>query len=226
MNYIRHLNSAFGQFAKDQRLNPTHISLYIALFQLWNMNRFPKSFLVNREETMSLSKIGSRTTYHRCLTDLNNWNYVFYMPSHNAFKGSRIKMPIFGTTDGQAVDKHETSGGQAVVSYTNINKQNININKPKLPKSENEVLYFFEKEKWPANEGKKFFNHYASIGWKLGGKIAIVDWHSTARNWMLKADEIEKEKTANKPSQNTALKISKGRDNLKITKDKDYGQPL
>ncbi|MCM4168399.1 hypothetical protein KCTC52924_01971 [Arenibacter antarcticus] len=223
MNYIRHLNSVFGQFAKDQRLNPTHISLYIALFQLWNIHRFPTVFYINREEVMAIAKIGSKATYHRCLRRLHDWKYIRYLPSHNPYKGSQIQMLEFGTSTGTSTGTTTGTSSeqvvvQALVPYININKQNRNINKPKLPKSENEVFNFFKKEKWPANEGKKFFNHYNSIGWKLGGRIAIEDWHSTARNWMLKADEIEKEKTTNGPSQK--------RDNLKITKDKDYGQPL
>ena len=40
MNYIKLLNAAFEKFFFDDRLNPTHISLYMALFQEWNSSRF------------------------------------------------------------------------------------------------------------------------------------------------------------------------------------------
>jgi len=62
VNYILHLNAVFDQFSKDSRLNPTHISLYVALFQLWNANHFPKEFFVNRDEVMQLAKVGSKST--------------------------------------------------------------------------------------------------------------------------------------------------------------------
>tara|TARA_R110000823_G_scaffold74950_3_gene171492 strand:+ start:1870 stop:2529 length:660 start_codon:yes stop_codon:yes gene_type:complete len=219
MNYIKHLNSVFELFARDSRLNPTHISLYMALFQFWNINRFPEVFYINREEVMVMAKIGSKATYHRCLRRLHDWKYIRYLPSHNPYKGSQIQMLKFGTSSGSNTGtSSEQVEEQALVPNTNINKQNKNFNKHKLPKNENEVLIFFKKEKWGANEAKKFFNHYTSIGWKVGGKIPILDWHSTAKNWMLKGDEIKKEKTLPGPSQK--------RDNLKITKDKDYGQPL
>ena len=219
MNYIKHLNSVFQLFTRDSRLNPTHISLYVALFQFWNINRFPVVFYINREEVMVMAKIGSKATYHRCLRRLHDWKYIRYLPSHNPYKGSQIQMLKFGTSSGSSTGpSSEQVEGQALVPYININKQNKNINKHKLPKNENEVLIFFKKEKWDANEAKKFFNHYSSIGWKVGGKIPILDWHSTAKNWMLKGEEIKKEKTVPGPSQK--------RDNLKITKDKDYGQPL
>lgn len=123
VNYIKHLNAVFLQFSKDGRLNPTHISLYVALFQLWNNYHFPMEFYINREEAMRFSKIGSKTTYHRCIKELHHWKYLLYEPSHNPFKGSRIKMFNFGTSDGQALYQNPTnigtSNGQAVVS---INK--------------------------------------------------------------------------------------------------------
>lgn len=223
MNYIKHLNAVFQQFSMDSRLNPTHISLYVALFQYWNINRFRESFFIHREDVMSMAKIGSKATYHRCLKRLHDWKYIHYMPSHNPYKGSQIKMLKFDTSSGISSETTtETSAEQvveqALVPNTNNNKQRLNGNKPKLPKNENEVLEFFRKNEWPSIEAKKFFNHYTSIGWKVGGKIKIVDWQASAENWMLKASEIKKKQTVKELSQN--------KDNLKTTKEKDYGQPL
>nr|WP_121068875.1 hypothetical protein [Maribacter vaceletii] len=138
INYIKHLNGVFAQFSKDSRLNPTHISLYVGLFQIWNTNFFKEEFYVNRAEVMEFSKIGSKSTYHRCIKELSHWEYLLYTPSHNPFKGSRIKMFHFGTSTEQALYPSRTeigtSAGQALVS---INKhiQTIenskNLNKPK-----------------------------------------------------------------------------------------------
>lgn len=135
INYIKHLNGVFVQFSKDSRLNPTHISLYVALFQLWNNNFFKEEFYINREEVMDFSKIGSKSTYHRCIKELSHWNYIVYTPSHNPFKGSRIKMFDFGTSSGQVLypnrTKNGTSSGQALVPInkhiqTIENSKNIN----------------------------------------------------------------------------------------------------
>lgn len=220
MNYISHLNTVFDRFNNDKRLNTTHISLYMALFYYWNLNRFPSEFYINKHEIMQLSKIGSNPTYHRCLTQMTTWKYFKYMPSHNPYKGSRIKMSVFDTASKQVKTKFETSSEQVVTSNTNINKQIENIDKLSLPQNENEVLIFFKKKKWSLVEGKKFFNHYKSIGWKLGGKIEIIDWQSKAENWMLRAEEIkDKDASSNKD-------YSKNRDYLKTSKIKDYGQPL
>lgn len=215
MNYIKHLNAAFLKIIEDSRLNPTHVSLYVALFQFWNISRFSDCFYLNRQEVMKLSKIGSKATYHRCLQQLNNWEYIKYLPSHNPFKGSQVKMLIFDTTSEQVANHYETSNEQALVSNTN-NKQTIeNSKQTKLPKNEMEVIDFFKSKEWSATEALKFYNHYQAIGWKIGGKIKIVDWRASAGNWVLKAGAIENEK-----------ELSQNKDNLRTTKEKDYGQPL
>ena len=122
INYIKHLNGVFVHISKDSRLNPTHISLYIGLFQIWNNYHFTESFYINREEVMRYSKIGSKTTYHRCIKELSYWNYLLYQPSHNPFRGSRVKMFNFGTSDGQLLYPSHTNigttDGQALVSKT------------------------------------------------------------------------------------------------------------
>ncbi|HEY9168480.1 MAG TPA: hypothetical protein VIN72_03245, partial [Lutibacter sp.] len=167
MNYIKHLNAVFLQFSKDNRLNPSHISLYIALFQIWNYSRFPEEFYINREEVMEFSKIGSKSTYHRCIKELDSWKYLMYKPSHNPFKGSRVLLFQFETSDNQVADFPIPKSGQALVSVTNMNKQIINFYKLGQAEKKNEILSFFKKENWPQIEAEKFFNHYQGIGWKI-----------------------------------------------------------
>lgn len=250
VNYIQHLNAVFKAFQEDSRLNPTHISLYLALFQLWNHHRFCESFYVNREDVMKLSKIGSKSTYHRCVKELNHYKYLVYEPSHNPFKGSKIKMLNFSSRESgnllesgkqfdskttfpnsrqlveQAVYQGVPNQGQVVGRYNKHIQTNQNSYKLPKPKNENEVLQFFKKEEWPEVEAKKFFNHYQSIGWKIGGKIKIENWHASAKNWMLKAEELKQEKQNKELSQNAALSLSKGQDNLHTTRNKNYNKPL
>ena len=155
INYIKHLNGVFEQFSKDSRLNPTHISLYVALFQLWNVNYFKEEFYINREEVMTYSRIGSKSTYHRCIKELSHWSYLLYTPSHNPFKGSRIKMFDLGTSTEQVLyPSHtniETSHGQALVpinKHIQTIENNKNINKRRnLKNSDLESLENNNKQK-------------------------------------------------------------------------------
>ncbi len=90
MNYIRHLTAFFDRVAIDQRLNPTHISLYIALFQFWNINRFQNPISISRSEVMLVSKIHGKATYHKVIKDLREFGFIQYKPSYNPFRGSEV----------------------------------------------------------------------------------------------------------------------------------------
>ena len=92
MNYIRHLNAFFSFVRSDNRLACSHVSLYLALFQYWNYNRFQNPFPVNRENLMKLSKIGSKNTYHKCIKELHQTKYIDYQPSASKFLPVKISM--------------------------------------------------------------------------------------------------------------------------------------
>ncbi len=229
MNYIKHLTAVLELFGKDDRLNPTHISMYLALFQYWNISRFSESLSINRNEIMSLSKIGSKATYHKCIKDLDYWGYLKYLPSHNPFKGSKVILFNFCTSseqalvhnssfNEQALVRNSSLGEQALVSiqtYTNSKqkkeKQNIYINAEA-------VKNFFLKNKSTATEAEKFFNYNQSIGWKIGGKSPVEDWQSLALNWIIKAGEEKKEITFSSAVQKKY--------NPQVKTDKNYDDPL
>ena len=108
MNYIYHLTGFFWNVSRDYRLNPTHISLYMALFQQWNLHRFRNPISITREEVMATSRIHSRVTYHKCLRELHAWGYLHYMPSYNHYRGSLVYMLDFAA-DGQSRQQQAVS---------------------------------------------------------------------------------------------------------------------
>jgi len=50
-------------------------------------------------------------------------------------------------------------------------------------------LYFAEKEA-PSEEAEKFYNHYESNGWLVGGKTKMKNWQAAARNWLLNSKKF------------------------------------
>lgn len=92
MNYIKNLTAFFGKVAQEHTLDPTNISLYMALFQFWNFNRFKNPINISRDEVMRISKIHSRATYHKCIKELHSLGYFDYQPSYNPFEGSQVNM--------------------------------------------------------------------------------------------------------------------------------------
>ena len=78
MNYIKHLTGFFNKISNENAINPTHISLYLALFQCWNVNRFKNPTGISREEIMKASKINSKATYHKCMKELQALGFMEY----------------------------------------------------------------------------------------------------------------------------------------------------
>jgi len=99
MNYVSHLNGFFGRLSGDERLSSYHISLYLALFQQWNAERFADEFVISRAEMMHLARIGSANTYARCMRELSEWGYIRYKFSSNLHCGSRVSCIRFDTRE-------------------------------------------------------------------------------------------------------------------------------
>ena len=170
MNYIKHLTGFFEKVSVDYDLNPTHISLYMAIFQLWNQNRFQNPISISRDELMRISKIASTATYHKCMKDLTERGYVIYKPSFNPFKGSILEVcnldfytkpvpkkelkkratksknnqvieQVDEQVTKQALNKHQTSS-KHVPYINNINNTNIiNLDKQEISKNENKLNF-------------------------------------------------------------------------------------
>jgi len=92
VNYIRHLNTFFRHVRSDDRLRANDVSVYIALFQIWNMNKFESSFQVVRQEVMLLSRVGSIDTYIICIRRLHAYGYIIYQKAARRYDYSTIRI--------------------------------------------------------------------------------------------------------------------------------------
>jgi len=285
MNYIKHLNQFLELVSIDDRLTPHHISVYMALFQQWNKNRFPDALFICRNEIMQAAKVGSTRTYYQSLSALHEFGYIVYTPSKCPITGSKVSInPLFDESeadeDGEESPSHlpistQVKHGQnrpitrcksdacenaqvAPLLKHNINLLNIktreaharkkkegsgfhfkNLKGEKLPSGldhlknksvsvkvsapasipsgpglasrikkeiprnfliptleqvkdffltqlsgnfENEILNSKNRE----FEAEKFFNHYESNGWSLGGKMPMRNWKASCRSWVAK----------------------------------------
>ncbi|CAM4123472.1 MULTISPECIES: transcriptional regulator [Flavobacterium] len=285
MNYIKHLTGFFEKVSTDYDLNPTHISLYMAIFQLWNQNRFQNPISISRDELMRISKIASTATYHKCIKELQEREYIEYNPSFNPFKGSTLNVlnldfytkpiakkdikkiknkaktqlefnlvneQVDKQVNEQAVNKYQTSAKHVpYINNTNsINIANEQIQKNKrkeiknkedteqkeiqkkryekknkieqsIPPDKNEVIAYFKEKNTPTIEAEKFYNHFESNGWLVGGKTKMKDWKAAIRNWILNSQNFSKQATqsfsgTNKPQPQ----------HLQTSIHKNYGEPL
>lgn len=295
MNYIRHLTGFYDKIQQDERLNPTHISLYLALFQFWNINHFQNPISISRNEMMRLSKISALGTYHKCIKELQNFGYIEYIPSFNPYKGSLVNLYNFENLEVQNLNKRNTKKRTTIEQEVNntrikndignrqalipsINNTNISNNKtivnppetviarneakrndeaisdlqpviPKIVQKNEEFLstdndqpttkfcpphisevkmYFAEKDA-PSEEAEKFFNHYESNGWLVGGKSKMKNWQAAARNWLLNSKKfsvIASEAKQSAIQYSTKNLTTTKSTNLNATTGKSYREPL
>lgn len=90
VNYVLHHRTVYFKMSEDERLSPYHLSVYNALFMLWNECGFAKKLSINRNDVMRLSKIGNQNTYTKVLKQLHEYGYIVYEPSFNPLIGSLV----------------------------------------------------------------------------------------------------------------------------------------
>jgi hypothetical protein len=208
INYITHLNRVSQMLTEDNRLTAWHISLYYALFHLWNANNFNNPFLIHRIEIMKAAKIGSLNTYHKGLHQLQEWSYIAYFPSYNSFNGSRVHMFIFdttlSTTNKRTRDRGTKSATGQQVSPIIKRKETTNKVLKTKKSTRQKTLFepptfefikdFFKENNTLEREAELFFHHYESVGWK-SGKNNIQNWQALAKKWMINSQKFQAEKT-------------------------------
>jgi hypothetical protein len=138
MNYIKHLTGFFIRIAHEETIYPTHISLYLALFQSWNVNRFKNPITISRDEMMKASRIASKATYHKCIKELQLLGFIEYLPSYNPYSGTEVI--LHNLSDGNSFKKtdvtkpmNEQANGKAAEQVDELhiynNKQTFKNNK-------------------------------------------------------------------------------------------------
>jgi len=75
--------------ANDDRLLPSHISLYMAMFY-YSPGKPGDHFQVSRKKLMRFSRIKSVATYHKCIKELVAYGYIDYQPSYDPYRASKV----------------------------------------------------------------------------------------------------------------------------------------
>jgi len=77
--------------ANDDRLLPSHISLFMAMFY-YSPDKPGGHFQVGRKKLMRFSRIKSMATYHKCLKELVAYGYIDYQPSYDPYRASSVAL--------------------------------------------------------------------------------------------------------------------------------------
>ncbi|MDP4208893.1 MAG: hypothetical protein Q8928_08780 [Bacteroidota bacterium] len=78
---------------------------------------------------------------------------------------------------------------KAEVVKTEVQLKNENSKKEKefIRPTLEETITFFKEENHSELEAKKFFNHFESNGWKVGGKTPMKNWQAAACNFAFRS---------------------------------------
>lgn len=87
--YLRQLIGFFIKASSDHLVGPHHVSLYMALFQQWCIHNGKSPIPVTQAHLRQVAKIG-RTTYHKCMRELETYGYIKYVPSYSPALGSLV----------------------------------------------------------------------------------------------------------------------------------------
>ena len=90
MEQVKELTNFYSAIKSDPRIGTTHISLYMALFQFYNLNRLENPIQITRTAVMEVAKISGLATYHKCMRDLVEFGYIQYLPSYNPAISSQV----------------------------------------------------------------------------------------------------------------------------------------
>jgi len=132
-------------------------------------------------------------------------NYDIYQ-----FIDSKINQRI-----NQRINQSSTNH-QPTINHKQQYKEHKELNKERegenIPPSFSEIEDFFQKlgvddYSYQAN---RFYNHFESIGWKVGGKSKMENWQAAAKNWISRKNENTTppiNKTTQKPSGYNGLPI-------------------
>ena len=69
MQHFSPLTAFYEAIAGDPRINATHISVYMALLQHWNLNQRENPIVISRDNIMKMAKINIDTLIINALMD-------------------------------------------------------------------------------------------------------------------------------------------------------------
>ena len=90
MESLKLLSAFFESIEKDFRIGSTHIAIFSALVQFWIQKGMVNPIQAYSIEIQKIAKIMSPKTYHKCMRELHEYGYLFYVPTKNKNRRSSI----------------------------------------------------------------------------------------------------------------------------------------
>jgi hypothetical protein len=207
-------------FNNPDKVRPTHISLYLFLWNQGNRANWVEWFKCPYDLAMQGACIGNKGTYYKCLDELQSYNLIKYKKGLNNYKAPQIHLiklydsvplseqvtvPLSEPQTEQLSElltgniyKLLTDNYKLVNSKLHIwikNEKLINDNK-NIPTFEDFKKYSLEKKpKVCINTLKLKYESWIENDWKNGNGKSIKNWKSTLLNTLPYIKEVDKKDT-------------------------------
>jgi hypothetical protein len=140
------------------------------------------------------------------------------VPSINYINNTNIS----NSANGHLLEKKIENENQEVQINTASEKKKKKFREKKesfeiIPPKLEDVKTYFISLGTEENEAERFFNHFQSNGWLVGGKSKMKNWQASAKNWIMNLQSFI-------PIQVAAATPVPG--NLKTSNQKKYDEPL
>jgi hypothetical protein len=90
MEALELLNVFFATTDEHPQLGTSHVGLYAALYYLYLLNACQDPIMIRRHQVMELAKIRGIATFHKCMKDLCEAQYLRYEGMKYPAKRSRV----------------------------------------------------------------------------------------------------------------------------------------
>lgn len=184
MNGFKQINAFYSfVFSNTSKINATHVSLYVFLWNQNNRNNWVEWFKCPFDLAMQGACIGNRNTYYKCLNDLKNWNLIDYQPGINGYKAPTIKLIQLydsDTTTDTATDTSSDTSSDTTTDTTTVHNIKHITNKQKTRNSIyptlQEVEEYFDLHGYSKESACMAFQYYASANWKDRNGKQVKAW--------------------------------------------------
>jgi hypothetical protein len=153
-------------------------------------------------------------------SDISSVQVVIPFNKHNKQKKNKETTTKLGV-DLKKIDQAKIEDRQSSLFSTNQKEITENsVSSSSIPPQLANVSVYFMERNSTEHEAEKFFNHFESNGWLVGGKTKMKNWQAAARNWILNSEKFNQQKKAD-----WSQSYSKT-DRLHVNQDKQYDIPL
>lgn len=109
--------------------------------------------------------------------------------------------------------------GEATQTKKKLREKKVIDETNAIPPELQNVKVFFIEKKATEIDAEKFYNHFQSNGWLVGGKSKMKDWKAAARNWILNSEKFNK-------TRHPELVEGPKPNHLHVPNEKNYSEPL